>query len=127
MAEFAPAPPGFAYLKNRGTAAYEEMFDGRVYTFTPGEVKLLPEETATFLRSYSLVQVDLERNTGERVLVTRDDPQWDQPLDTSEYIELIDRSFGDNPTGGGTGGLKTHAAVIPVRGGKRLTRAAVPS
>lgn len=127
MSELAPAPPGFAYLKNRGTLAYEEMFDGRVYVFAPGEVRLLPEETATFLHSFSLVQVDLERNTGERVLVTQDDPKWDETLDTSEYIELVDRSFGDNPSGRGTGGLKTHATVIPVRGGKRLTRAAVPS
>jgi hypothetical protein len=127
MAELTPAPPGFAYLKNRGTGPYEEMFDGRVYAFTPGEVKLLPEEAATFLKSFSLVQVDLERNTGERVLVTQDDPKWEESLDTSEYIELVDRSYGDNPAGGGTGGIKTHAAVIPVRGGKRLTRAAVPS
>lgn len=127
MPELTPAPPGFAYLKNRGTLPYEEQFDGRPYVFAPGEVKLLPEETATFLRSFSLVQVDLERNTGERVLVTQDDPKWDESLDTSEYVELVDRSFGDNPSGRGTGGLKTHAAVIPVRGGKRLTRASVPS
>lgn len=128
MPELAPAPPGFAYLKNRGTIAYEDLFDGRVYTFAPGETKLLPEETATFLRNFSLVQVDLERNTGERVLVAQDDPKWSESLDTSEYIELVDRSSGDNPAGRGTGGLKTHAAVIPVGGGgKRLTRAAVPS
>jgi len=103
------------------------MFDGRVYAFAPGEVKLLSNETATFLRSFSLVQVDLERNTGERVLVTQDDPKWNETLDTSDYIELVDRSSGDNPVGRGTGGIKTHAAVIPVGGGKRLTRAAVPS
>ena len=127
MPELTPAPPGFAYLKNRGTLPYEEMFDGRVYAFAPGEVKLLSNETATFLRSFSLVQVDLERNTGERVLVTQDDPKWNETLDTSDYIELVDRSSGDNPVGRGTGGIKTHAAVIPVGGGKRLTRAAVPS
>lgn len=127
MSELAPAPPGFAYLKNRGSGTYEEQFDGRPYVFAPGEIKLLPEETATFLHSFSLVQVDLERNTGERVLVKQDDPKWDENLDTSEYIELVDRSFGDNPTGRGTGGVKTRATVIPVGGGKRLTRAAVPS
>lgn len=122
-----PAPPGFTYLKNRGTREYEELFDGRVYVFAPGEVQLLPDETATFLHSFSLVQVDLERNTGDRVLVKQDDPKWEQTLDTSEYVELVDRSFGDNPTGAGTGGVKTHAAIIPVRGGQRLTRATVPS
>jgi hypothetical protein len=127
MSELSPAPPGFAYLKNRGTLPYEELFDGQVYAFAPGEVKLLPEETATFLHSFSLVQVDLERNTGDRVLVKQDDPKWNESLDTSEYIELVDRSFGDNPTGRGTGGMKTRATVIPVSGGKRLTRAAVPS
>lgn len=127
MDTLAPAPPGFTYLKNRGSVPYEDLFDGRVYTFTPGEIKLLPEETAKFLHDFSLVQVDLERNTGDRVLVMTDDPNWETPLNTEEYVELVDRSFGDNPTGAGTGGIKTHAAVIPVRGGKRLTRAAVPS
>lgn len=127
MSELTPAPPGFAYLKNRGTRIYEDQFDGRPYVFAPGEIKLLPDEAATFLQNFSLVQVDLERNTGERVLVTQDDPKWDETVDTSEYIELVDRSFGDNPVGRGTGGIKTKATVIPVTGGKRLTRAAVPS
>lgn len=127
MSELTPAPPGFEYLKNRGTKTYEDMFDGQTYVFKPGEIRLLPIETATFLHSFSLVQADLERNTGERTLVKQDDPKWDESLDTTEFVELVDRSFGDNPLGTGTGGLKTHAAVIPVHGGKRLTRAAVPS
>lgn len=128
MNTLTPAPPGFTYLKNRSTTRYEDMFDGRPYVFEPGEVRLLPEETANFLYNFSLVQVDLERNTGERTLVKQDDPLWESSIDTSEFVELVDRSSGDNPAGRGTGGLKTHAAVIPVGGGgKRLTRASVPS
>lgn len=127
MPELTPAPPGFTYLKNRGTQRHEDLFDGRPYVFEPGEVKLLPDETAAFLHSFSLKQVNVERNTGERVLVKQDDPLWNTSLDTSEFVELIDRSSGDNPVGRGTGGLKTKATVIPVTGGTRLTKASIPS
>ena len=131
MDTLTPAPPGFQYLKNRSTQRYEDMFDGAVYAFEPGEIRLLPDSeaqpVANYLLNFSLSQVDFEANKGERILVTQDDPKWNDPLDTSELVELVDRSFGDNPIGAGTGGVKTHAAMIPVRGGKRLTRAAIPS
>ena len=131
METLAPAPPGFMYLKNRSTQRYEDLFDGAVYVFEPGEVRLLPDTeaqpVATYLLNFSLSQVDFEANKGERILVGRDDPKWNVPLDTSGLVELVDRSFGDNPIGGTTGGIKTHAAVIPVRGGQRLTRATIPS
>jgi hypothetical protein len=107
------------------------MFDGVTYAFEPGEVRLLPDTdtnpVAKFLSECSAVQVEFESNVGERVFVRQGDPKWNLPINTGEFVELVDRSFGDNPIGVGTGGIQTHAAVIPVRGGKRLTRAAIPS
>lgn len=131
MDTLSPAPPGFIYLKNRSNQPYQDMFDGVTYAFEPGEVKLLSDTEqlpiATFLYTFSAAQVDLEANTGERVLVKQDDPKWDTTFDTKELVELVDRSYGDNPLGKGTGGLRTKATLIPVRGGSRITRAAVPS
>lgn len=131
MTALAPAPQGFSYVRNRTTQVYEDMFDGKPYVFQPGEVRLLPDDqsnnpVATYLCDHSVKQLDMLMNRGERALVKQGDAKWDEEFDTRDLIEVVDRSSGDNPIGAGTGGVKTHAAVIRPRG-QRLTRASIPS
>lgn len=114
-----PAPPGFAWLKNRTTDTREGLFDGAVEVFKPLEAKLLPLDRAVYLRHHAILQSDF--GTATRWLVGPDDPEWHDPtpLNASGIVELVDRSSNDNPLGAGTGGLKTKATVVPIPGSLR--------
>lgn len=132
-----PAPPGFCFVKNCTTSVYEGKFDGVCYPFQPGEIRLLPDEAAAFLRTYSLLQYDPTDPYGSSVRALAravnpetgsPDPGWDATLiDRQEIVELINRTHDDNPLGRGAGGVKTKATLIPVAGGRRPQRVAAAS
>ena len=120
VSEVPKAPPGFSWLYNRLPIVYEAMFDLKLYSFGPGEMRLVPSDTATFLNHNSVIKVDLTTSRGVRALVPQmeDDgknhPEFGVPYNEALGDEVIDRSVDDNPMGRGTGGLKTHAVKVPV-------------
>ena len=114
-AQLAPAPPGFKWAYNRLSKPYEgpqAQFDGIEYPFKASEYRLLHEPIAEFLHSQAIVSYDMGSNKGRHALVLEGKPGFGEPMDAPQGDELIDRSSGDNPTGKGTGGLKTHAARV---------------
>jgi len=75
---------------------------------------LLSEPIADFLYNQAIVSYDMGANKGARALVVEGKPGFGEPMATPKGDELIDRSSGDNPTGKGTGGIRTHAAKVAV-------------
>jgi len=108
------------YLKNRSTKPYEGTFDGCIYAFQPGEVRLIDCETGEFIYRFSMKQVDLipDPDTGliigRRILAKADEKEWNESWDATGVLELVDRSTDDNPLNLGTGGVKTRTTAVPL-------------
>jgi len=116
-AQLAPAPPGFTWAYNRLETPWvgiPAQFDGIEYPFKPHEYRLLTDAIAEFLYNQSIVSYDMAVNKGIRALSMTGKPGFGEPLTKVVPDELIDRSSGDNPSGKGTGGLKTRAAKVAV-------------
>ena len=121
MPTMTAAPPGFRWVKNRLERPYDGLFDGQTYVFSPQESRLMTTEIAEFLHNQSLISINASTYEGTRALALDGSLEFDVPITTDRPLELLDRSDDDNPIGRGTGGLKTHAAQVRVRGGGRTT------
>jgi len=107
-------PVGFQWLYNRLDRQFEMQFDLQPWVFEPHELRLAPQDVAKFLHYNSIIKIDLTTSRGVRALVPEGDVDFMVPYNDGGSDELIDRSKNDNPLGRGTGGIKTHAAKIPV-------------
>ena len=110
-------PPGFIWVYNRLEKTWDGLpaqFDGVEYPFKPHEYRLMEQTVADFLYNQSIVSFDMAINKGRRALSLQGKPEFGEPMTAPVSGELIDRSSGDNPTGKGTGGIKTRAAKVAV-------------
>ena len=121
MPALTAAPSGFRWVKNRLGRSYDGLFDGQTFVFAPQEERLMTTEIAEFLHNQSLISINASTYEGTRALALDGSREFEEPITMERPLELLDRSDDDNPIGRGTGGLKTHAAQVRVRGGGRTT------
>ena len=61
IAALSPLPEQSRYVYNRTSEPWEAQFNGRVYRFTPHEIRALPAEIAEHFRAHSLIAGTLRR------------------------------------------------------------------
>ena len=112
-------PPGFIWVYNRLPHVYEGMWDSNSFIFEANEYVLMALDVGNFLHSKSVISYNPTTGSAIRALAIKDSKGWGEPLTREEVegVELIDRSDDDNPIGWGTGGIKTKATAMKVKGG----------